>query len=173
MSAAGSGNGLGGALGLLHRLEDGLLTLTLGVILLLAPLQIFLRNFFDASIPWGDPLLRVLVLWVGMLGALVATRGRRQISIDLLSQVAGKRVRSGALVVTGLFTAAVCAVVAYHSARFVASEIEYGTAAFAGVPAWSCEIVIPAAFAVIALRHALHAVGELRSLLAGPTLEER
>jgi len=172
VSAADSGR-LGGVLGLLHRLEDGLLSLTLGVILLLAPLQIFLRDFFDASISWGDPLLRVLVLWVGMLGALVATRGRRQISIDVLSQVAGKRVQSGALVVTGLFTALVCALVAYHSARFVASEIEYETTAFAGVPAWSCEMVIPAAFAVIALRHALHAIGELRSLLAGLPREER
>lgn len=172
MSAPASA-GPGGVLGLLHRLEDGLLTLILGAILLLAPLQIFLRNFFDASISWGDPLLRVLVLWVGMLGALAATRGRRQISIDVLSHFAGRRVQSGAVVVTGLFTAAVCAAVAHHAARFVASEIEYGTTAFAGVPAWGCEIVIPAAFAVLALRHGLHALGEVRGLLAGPPREER
>ena len=75
--------------------------------------------------------------------------------------------------VTSLFTALVCAVVAVHSARFVASEMEYQTIAFAGVPAWACEIVIPIVFGLIALRYALYAVGDLRSLLAARPLEER
>jgi TRAP-type C4-dicarboxylate transport system permease small subunit len=173
VSAAASGKGLEGVLGLLHRLEDGLLALILGLLVLLAPLQIFLRNFFDAGISWGDPLLRVLVLWVGMLGALAATRGRRQISIDVLSHVAGERVQSAVGVVTSLFTAAVCAIVAYHSARFVASEIEYQTTAFAGVPAWTCEMVIPVAFGLIALRYALYSVGDLWDVIAGPPPEGR
>ena len=173
MSTAGSGRRLEGVVGLLHRLEDGLLALVLGLLVLLAPLQLFLRNFFDAGIGWGDPLLRVLVLWVGMLGALAATRGRRQISIDVLSHVAGARLRSGVGVVTSLFTAAVCALVAYHSARFVASEMEYAAAAFAGVPAWTCEIVIPVAFGLIALRYALYSIGDLRDVLAASPLEER
>ena len=173
MSPAGSGERLEGAVGLLHRLEDGLLALILGLLVLLAPLQLFLRNFFDTGITWGDPLLRVLVLWVGMLGALAATRGRRQISIDVLSHVFGKRLQSGVGVVTSLFTALVCAVVAVHSARFVASEIEYQATAFAGVPVWTCEIVIPVAFGLIALRYALYAVGDLRNLLAAPPLEDR
>jgi TRAP-type C4-dicarboxylate transport system permease small subunit len=173
VSAAGSGRWLEVVLGLLHRLEDGLLALTLGLLILLAPLQLFLRNFFDSGIGWGDPLLRVLVLWVGMLGALAATRGRRQISIDLLSHAVGERVRSGVGVVTSLFTALVCAVVAYHSARFVASEIEHEAIAFAGVPAWTCEIVIPVVLGLIALRYALYSIGDLRNLFAGSPLEER
>ena len=173
MNTAGSGKRLGGVLGLLHRLEDGLLALVLGLLVLLAPLQLFLRNFFDAGISWGDPLLRVLVLWVGMLGALAATRGRRQISIDVLSHLAGERVQSGVGVVTSLFTAVVCAVVAYHSIRFVASEIEYQTTAFAGVPAWTCEIVIPVAFGLIALRYLLYSIGDLRDLLSDSPIEER
>jgi len=173
VSDAESGKRLENAIGLLHRLEDGLLALVLGLMILLAPLQIFLRNFFDAGITWGDPLLRVLVLWVGMLGALAATRGRRQISIDALSHVVGERARSGFGAVTSLFTAVVCAVVAYHSARFVASEIEYQTSAFAGVPAWTCEIVIPVAFGLIALRYALYSMGDLRKVLAGRPVEER
>ena len=75
--------------------------------------------------------------------------------------------------VTSLFTAVVCAVVAYHSVRFVASEMEYAATAFAGVPAWTCEIVIPAAFGLIALRYVLYSVGDLRNVLAAPPLEER
>ena len=173
MSRAESGEGQGRVLGLLHRLEDALLALILGLLVLLAPLQILLRNVFDTGISWGDPLLRVLVLWVAMLGALAATRGRRQISIDLLSHVGGERLRSGVGVVTSLFTALVCAIVAHHSARFVASEMEYAATAFAGVPAWICEIVIPVVFGLIALRYALYCIGDLRNALAGPPVEER
>ena len=69
--------------------------------------------------------------------------------------------------VTSLFTALVSGTVAYHAARFVASEFEYETNAFAGVPAWTCEIVIPAAFGLIALRYALYFIGDLRDLVAG------
>jgi TRAP-type C4-dicarboxylate transport system permease small subunit len=171
VSATTSDTGPARAFGLLHRLEDGLLALILGIMVLLAPLQIFLRNFFNEGITWGDPLLRVLVLWVGMLGALAATRGRRQISIDVLSHVVGTRVRAGVGVVTSLFTAAVSGLVAYHSARFVLSEYEYETTAFAGVPAWTCEIVIPLAFGLIALRYALYGVGDVRDFLAGAPAE--
>jgi hypothetical protein len=64
-------------------------------------------------------------------------------------------------------------VVAYHSARFVASEFEYGTSAFAGVPAWICELVIPAAFGLMALRYALYAIGDLRAVVVGARVEER
>jgi len=173
VSSSASGKRLESALGLLHRLEDGLLALILGLIVLIAPLQILLRNFFEAGISWGDPLLRVLVLWVGILGALAATRGRRQISIDVLSHVIGERARSGVGTVTSLFTAVVCATVAYHSARFVASEFEYGTPAFAGVPAWACELVIPVAFGLIALRYALYSLGDLRAVIAGPRVGKR
>ena len=108
------------ALHLIHILEDSLLIALLLSMVLLASGQIMLRNFFDMGLVWIDPLLRVLVLWVGMLGALAATRGRRQISIDVLAHVSGQRLQLAAGLVTSLFTALVCAVVAVHSARFVA-----------------------------------------------------
>ena len=57
---------------------------------------------------------------------------------------------------------------AWHSARFVSSEYEYETTAFAGVPAWTCEIVIPFAFGLIALRYALYCIGDLRAAVSGP-----
>lgn len=173
MSGGAPGGGAGRLLGLLHRLEDALLALILGLLVLLAPLQILLRNVFDTGIGWADPLLRVLVLWVALLGALAATRGRRQIRIDVLSRVAGRRVQSAIDGLTSLFAAAVCGVVAYHAARFVASEIEYRTVAFEGVPAWVCELVIPVAFGLIALRYLLYSVGDLRAALAGAPAEER
>lgn len=151
----------------LHRLEDGVLAFLLGTMIVLAPVQIVLRNFFDADISWGDPLLRLLVLWVGLLGALMASRAGRHISIDVLSRTLSKRATSGARALTSLFTAAVAGVVAYHAGQFVASELQYGGVAFASVPAWVCAAVIPFSFALIAVRHGLRCALEGRALWSG------
>ena len=137
----------------IHRAEDVFLASLLGVMVILAPLQIVLRNFFDAGLIWADPLLRVLVLWVGLLGALAASRQHKQISVDVASKFLPPRPKAIVGIATGLFTSFVCSVVAYHSWLFVANEREFESKAFGQVPAWLCEIVIPIAFAMIAVRH--------------------
>ena len=68
----------------LHRIEDGILVAILSLMIGLAALQIVLRNFFGAGIVWGDMLVRVLVLWIGLVGAMVAARQNKHISIDLV-----------------------------------------------------------------------------------------
>ena len=76
-------------LGRLSRLtawiEDGLLVLIVATLVGIAGLQIILRDFFNIGLTWGDPLLRTLVLWVGMLGAMIASRTENHISIDCLA----------------------------------------------------------------------------------------
>ncbi len=140
---------------LIHRIEDGLLALLLTSMIFLASGQILLRNFLDLGFSWADPLTRVLVLWVGMLGALAASREDKHIAIDVLSRFLPARLSVGAKAVTSLFTAVISAVVAYHAARFVALEREAQIIAFAGIPVWILQLVIPLAFGLIALRYAL------------------
>jgi TRAP-type C4-dicarboxylate transport system permease small subunit len=149
----------------LHRVEDALLAVLLGAIVLLAPLQIALRELFGAGIAWVDPLLRALVLWVG----LAASRDGRQISIDAVSRVLPARARAAAAVLTSLITAGISGLVAYHGARFVHSELQFGSPAFAGIPAWWLESVIPFAFGGIALRYLLLGLAEARALRAPRT----
>jgi len=71
---------------LVHRLEDGVLVALLLTMISLAVSQIVLRNGFDTGITWADSLLRVLVLWIALIGALVATRQQQHINIDLISR---------------------------------------------------------------------------------------
>ena len=144
-------------LAVIHRAEDLLLALLLGAIVLLAPLQIVLRNFFDAGWIWADPFLRLLVLWVALFGAMAASRQDKQIAVDVVSNFLSLRAKAIVGLLTGLFTAFVCIVVAYHLWLFVLGERAYGSIAFGDVPAWLCEIVIPIAFAIIAVRHIGHA----------------
>jgi TRAP-type C4-dicarboxylate transport system permease small subunit len=52
----------------------------------LAFAQIVLRNGFDGGIVWADSLLRIMVLWIALIGAVVASRDQRHINIDLISR---------------------------------------------------------------------------------------
>ncbi len=98
-----------------------MLALLLGAMILLAPLQIALRGVLGTGTAWVDPLLRVLVLWLGLLGAVAASRESRQITIDVLARMLTGRARAAVGAVTNSFTSAVAGFVAYHGARFVAS----------------------------------------------------
>lgn len=137
---------------LITYLEETLLALLLGVMVILASSQIFMRNIWGAGIDWSDPLLRILVLWLGLLGAMAATRDGSHIKIDLLSKLLPAAAARYLTPFTHLVSAVICAVVCYHAGRFVMMEHEDGTTAFANVPAWLCEIIIPIGFGLMAVR---------------------
>jgi TRAP-type C4-dicarboxylate transport system permease small subunit len=151
----------------LRWFEDALLVLILTVLVVLSGAQIVARNVFESGMIWADPALRVLVLWVGLVGAMVAARDDRQITVDAVTRLVGERWRLGIRVLTDLFTAVVCVAVAWHSVRLVLEDRAAGLTAFGGIPVWVCEVVLPLAFAVIGLRYLLFAVGHARRLAAG------
>ena len=148
--------------GLLAWLEDALLVVLLALMILLAGGQIVLRNGFDSGLVWADPLLRVLVLWVGLVGAMAAARADRHITVDVLSRLLPDRPRRRARAFTDACAAAVCAVLAWHAARLVVTEYQGGAIAFADVPAWVCELILPVGFGVMCLRYLALAAGRLR-----------
>ncbi len=78
----------------LHALEDGLLVGLLLALVFVAVMQIVLRNGFDGGFLWADAFLRVLVLWIGLAGAMAASREHRHISIDILGRFLPQRARA-------------------------------------------------------------------------------
>lgn len=137
----------------LYRIENGILVVLLLSMLAMAVLQIVLRNLFESGIIWGDILVRILLLWVGLAGAMVASRRGNHINIDILSRYLPERAGSIVKSAVEFFTAAVCSVAAFYTLKFVKIEFEDGGMAFAQVPIWVCEAIIPIAFIVIALRY--------------------
>lgn len=139
----------------INRLEDGLLVAILSSMIILAVYQIISRNFFSAGLVWIDPLLRTLVLWVGLSGAVVAARTDKHIRIDIFTKYMPSVVLPYVRRLVYMFSLCICLLIAWHSARFVLSEYEYQTIAFAGVPAWVTALIIPLSFTLIAFRYAL------------------
>ncbi|MBT2988926.1 MAG: C4-dicarboxylate ABC transporter permease [gamma proteobacterium symbiont of Ctena orbiculata] len=132
--------------------EDGLMVLLLSATILLAASQIVLRNLFDSGLIWADPTLRIMVLWLALLGAIAATRENRHIRIDILTHRLSKRSQSILSGVNDLFSAIVCAIITWHAVRFVHAEWQDGARLFAELPAWLGEIIIPIGFGVMTLR---------------------
>jgi TRAP-type C4-dicarboxylate transport system permease small subunit len=147
--------------------EDVILVAVLSAMIGFAVVQIFLRNLFGIGIVWADPLVRVLVLWAGLLGAMVAARLDQHIVISALATLLPARGKAASRLGTDVATAIVCLVVAGVAARFVYSDYGAGSIAFGAVPAWACELIIPVAFAVLAGRYILFAVERARDLVRG------
>ncbi|MCC6157607.1 MAG: TRAP transporter small permease [Deltaproteobacteria bacterium] len=158
MSVTQKKTGLARALAFVHAAEDMILAALLGAMMLLAVGQIVLRNLFDTGFLWADPMLRHLVLWVGLLGAAIATREDKHITVDVVSRFAPPRMRAAIRVATDAFAACVAGLVAYAGTVLIKNEIEFGSKTFLDLPSWTVEIVIPFAFAVISIRYARYAV---------------
>ncbi len=149
----------------LALMEDGILVVLLSVMILVAAAQILLRNFFDVGLSWGDQTLRILVLWVGLMGAVAASRENKHINIDVLLQFLSTRGRSLSQVAVGLFTAFVCGVVAFYAGRFVYLDYEAGAKVFGSLPAWIVEIILPAGFALITIRYMIFTLAQFKDFM--------
>ena len=153
------------ALHFVALIEDGLLAAMLAMMIGLSAAQIFLRDVFHSGLVSGDHLLRVLVLWITMLGSMAASRGDRHMAMDVLSRFLPPRIRLAWRVIVDLFTVVVCAMVAYYAARFAHSDRAAGTIAFSSVPAWLVELILPVGFGVMTLRYSLLALTRIRELV--------
>ena len=139
----------------LDKLERVLLSALLLTMIGLACLQIILRNVFHTGIADAEPLLRLMVLWVGLIGAVAASRTYKHIAIDVVTRLLSKRAKLAVATFNYLFVATVSAIVAWHAGRFVIMDYQANSPAFGAIPSWVMELILPLAFGAIALRYAI------------------
>lgn len=130
--------------------------------IIMAVIQIVMRNFFSSGIIWADSYVRITVLWITMVGGMVASRKGKHIAIDGFMQTLHKSTQAIIKRITDAFTASVCFVVTYYSFEFVKLEYEDGGLAFENIPLWLCESIIPVAFLIMGLRYLVSALLDLR-----------
>jgi TRAP-type C4-dicarboxylate transport system permease small subunit len=130
--------------------------------ILIAFLQILLRNLLDTGLPWGDSLVRYLVLWVGFIGAALAVKENKHITIDVFSRWLPRSGRKLNRIVVAVFSCAICILLTVAAGKFVRNEFLMGERAFLTLPVWLAALVIPVSFAIMALRYALSALEQIR-----------
>ncbi len=146
------------------RLIDGLLCLMLVAMMVLACLQIGLRTFFSGGLLWADPLLRYLVLWCGMLGAVVATREKKHIAIDVVGYLAPEQVKPWIGLLLDLFSSFVAVILTWAAVIFVQNERLFGSLPLLTVPSWIWNLIFPIAFALISIHFLLAIAADIRIL---------
>ena len=145
----------------ISRLEKILIAALLSVMILIAFSQIVLRNFFSTGIAWGDALVRYLVVWVGFVGAAVAAKEEKHITIDVLTRWitgAGKHTLQA---ISHFSSAAICGLLTWAGIKFIWFEAQMGGTAFFNLPAWLPELIIPLTFGLMTLRYALRLINGL------------
>ena len=134
------------------KFETVLLVVVLSIMVLLAFLQVVLRNLFSEGILWGDTFLRHLVLWVGFLGASLATREKKHINIDLFTRFVKGKSQSFVKAFVNLFAAVVCWYLTSAAWTFVMDEKSYNSIIFNDIPVWYFQIIIPVGFLLMTFR---------------------
>jgi len=114
--------------------------------------QIVMREAFGTGFGWADELIRLMVLWLALVGSIAACRENRHIRIDALSHVLPDIAVNVLRIIVDLFAAAVCAVIAVQAWRYLQVEIEYGDTVLVDTPAWIAHAIMPAAFGLISYR---------------------
>lgn len=142
----------------IRNIEAGLLTVLFLSLVILGLAQIGFRNIAGMSLPWADGAMRAVVLWLTMLGGVVATGRLRHIRIDLV-----ERWLSPAAVVwlrrlVFAATAVICLALTWTSLDIVALEYEFKAVAFLGVLNWQVQIIVPIGFGLMAARFLAWAV---------------
>lgn len=158
MPKSDHGNGSDSAARVIRNIEAGLLAVLFLALVVLGLAQIGFRNLAGISLPWADGAMRAIVLWLAMIGGVVATGRLRHIRIDLVERwlppvgvIWLRRVIFAA-------TALVCLVLTWTSLDIVALEFEFQAVAFLDVPNWLVQAIVPIGFGLMAARFLAWAV---------------
>ncbi len=139
------------------RLERALVALLLLAMVLLPAASTVSRRLTGRELPGASVLAQHITLWVGFLGALLATISGQHLALSTLDLLPMGWPRRSARFFGQAVSAAACALLAWASVKLVRAEWGgFGVVSFGIRVAWS-QLVMPAAFAVMALRFAWRA----------------
>jgi len=162
----------------LARLEGWLLVSFLTAMVSLTFLQVALRALFTygqahwantlmGQIDWAEPLVRLLVLWVSLVGASLVTGENRHIKIDLMSELLPHRLQPYRELLLSTACAVITGLILKAAVRYVRMEAAFGGNLFSGLPNWVAQLILPIGFSIIFLRFVLRAAGEAKAVFQG------
>ena len=132
--------------------ENVLLVTLLGGMMLVAVGQVIAREVFETGFFWGGELVRLMVLWLAMVGSVAACRENRHIRIDAISHLLSDRAVGIVRMLVDTFAAVVCGIIAWNAWRYLQLEIEFEDTVLIDTPAWVAHLVVPVAFALLSYR---------------------
>ena len=146
-------------------LESAMLVSMLTAMMLVAVGQIVMREAFGTGFGWADELVRLMVLWLALIGSIAACRENRHIRIDALSHVMPDIAVKIIRILVDVFAALVCAIIAVQAWRYLQIEIEYEDTVLVDTPAWIAHAILPVAFALMSYRFTVASLRQVGNFL--------
>ncbi len=129
----------------LYKFQKNFIVFVFILLLLLSLTQVLLRLFLNSGIESADSIMRYLVMWVGFLGASLATYKNRHINIDVASQFFKKLNKKFVNFIINLFSFIICLLFLIASIIFILNE-KNESAKIVFIPVWILELVLPLIF---------------------------
>jgi TRAP-type C4-dicarboxylate transport system permease small subunit len=121
------------------------------------------RYFFNSPIQWAEELARYSFIWVVFLGAVVCTKRKRHIVIDILQQSLPARPTAWTRLLVDCCTVGIALVIAYYGWKLTASATQI--TATLQIPHYVIYAVVPVSAALIILHTLGDFVANMRAAL--------
>jgi tripartite ATP-independent transporter DctM subunit len=151
----------------LRRAEELIASLALVAMVILPLAEIVARGVFGSGVPGSVTLVQHFTLWVAFLGAALAARDGRLLSLATGQFLPEGKVRGAATAFASAVAAAVSSILCIAGIDLVIVEKMSGTAVVPWLGTWVAQLVLPISFALIAVRLVWRAGGwQARTLAA-------
>lgn len=136
-----------------EQAEDLFLVMFFLLMLAMAILQIVARNLFGMSWSWVEPVGRHAVLWIALLASMIGSRTNEHLQINLMQHYLPPlwALRLNRFICS--LASVMLWLLAWHSLRLVLDEYQYSYPMFLNISSWVPMVIMPIAFAVMALRY--------------------
>jgi len=140
------------AVRIFNGVEDALIFLSILIMFFLPISDIISRQFRTAGIKGSADLQYHLVVWVTMLGAMIASRQKQHISLSALALVFPKNIRRACDFFCAVVCGSIAFSIAFSSVSFVQNAFSPAQKLAGIIPVKSVMAIIPLGFFVIGLR---------------------
>ena len=150
--------------------ENTALVVLLGTMIGVAVFQIVNRQLLGSmfAMSWADELVKMIVLWLAMVGSIAAARDNKHIRIDLITHILSGRVITLIKIVVDIFAAAVCGMIGWQAFRLVREESTWGDTILGDLPLWLAHAIVPLAFFLITYQFVVRVLKLVHELFVPP-----
>lgn len=115
---------------------------------------------FPAGLNWAQPFALILTLWVSFIGASMATKENLHLKVEAVQQALPEKLQRISGLISGLFTAAFCLLLAYLSMKWAEGKHEEwqnsdhlgGLHVGVEIPYWMSFSIVPIAYLLMSVR---------------------
>ncbi len=139
-------------LAVFHRVENWSIAIALGAMMMLPLIEIVMRRF-DSGISGNSSIQQHLVLFVAMVGGVIAAREARLLSLSTFTAYLKSGYAAAAKNISSSIAAFVSASLCAGSYAYIFGEFsDRSTELFPGFPLWWAKLILPFGFFMLTLR---------------------